>query len=194
MEPNKPQPSLLTLLKPYYGIVSALILLTVLPSALNLAVPKIIANAIDTFTKGTFVLHDMILLFSVVALLIFIFTYLQNIVQVYAAERVARDLRTKLSAKISEQDYSFIDKSTPAKLLTNLTSDVDAVKSFVSQAIASIISSIFLIIGASTLLLLTIGNWRLRYSSSCLSSASLFLLCLRKSANCFCAPRAPSTG
>ncbi len=159
MEPNKPQPSLLTLLKPYYGIVSALILLTVLPSALNLAVPKIIANAIDTFTKGTFVLHDMILLFSVVALLIFIFTYLQNIVQVYAAERVARDLRTKLSAKISEQDYSFIDKSTPAKLLTNLTSDVDAVKSFVSQAIASIISSIFLIIGASTLLLLT--DWKL---------------------------------
>ena len=36
---------------------------------------------------------------------------------------------------------------------------MDAVKSFVSQAIASIISSIFLIIGASTLLLLT--DWKL---------------------------------
>jgi ATP-binding cassette subfamily B protein len=48
---------------------------------------------------------------------------------------------------------------TPARLLTNLTSDVDSVQSFVSQAIASIISSIFLIIGASILLLSV--NWRL---------------------------------
>jgi ATP-binding cassette subfamily B protein len=43
--------------------------------------------------------------------------------------------------------------------LTNLTSDVDAVKSFVSQAISSIISSAFLIIGACVLLIMI--NWRL---------------------------------
>ena len=48
---------------------------------------------------------------------------------------------------------------TPSKLLTNLTSDADAVKSFVSQAIASIISSIFLIIGSAVLLISI--NWRL---------------------------------
>ena len=36
--------------------------------------------------------------FNFVALFIFIFTYLQNVIQVYAAERVARDLRTKLAA------------------------------------------------------------------------------------------------
>ena len=151
--------SLFDLLKPYKGIVSLLVLLTVLPNALNLAVPKIIANAIDTFTKGSFVLSRVVIEFSIVAIFIFIFTYLQNIVQTYAAERVARDLRTKLAAKISEQDYAFIDRATPSKLLTNLTGDADAVKSFVSQAIASIISSIFLIIGASTLLIMT--DWRL---------------------------------
>jgi ATP-binding cassette subfamily B protein len=44
-------------------------------------------------------------------------------------------------------------------LLTNLTADVDSVKTFVSQAISSIISSIFLIIGASILLLSI--DWRL---------------------------------
>ena len=151
--------SLLNLLKPYSGIIFLLVILTILPSALNLAVPKIIASAIDNFTKGSFLLSNVVIELSVVAVLIFIFTYLQNIVQTYAAERVARDLRTKLAAKISEQDYVFIDRSTPAKLLTNLTSDADAVKSFVSQAIASIISSIFLIIGASYLLLRT--DWQL---------------------------------
>ena len=156
---KKPSPSLLGLLKPYSGVILLLVVLTVLPSALNLAVPKIIANAIDTFMKGGFVLERVVLEFSIVAVLIAIFTYLQNIVQVYAAERVARDLRTRLAAKISMQDYAFIEARGPATLLTNLTSDTDAVKNFVSQAIASIISSIFLILGASVLLIMT--DWKL---------------------------------
>jgi ATP-binding cassette subfamily B protein len=72
---------------------------------------------------------------------------------------VGKDLRTRLAAKISVQSFAWVEKLTPAKLLTNLTSDVDAVKMFVSQAIASIVSSLLLIFGAS-ILLLTI-NWRL---------------------------------
>ncbi len=156
---TQPKPNLFSILKPYAGIVTLLVILTIVPSALNLAVPKIISRAIDAFTKGNFVLSTMLWEFGIVAVLTFIFTYLQSIVQVYAAEQVARDLRTKLAKKISEQDYAFIDRSTPAKLLTNLTSDVDAVKSFVSQAIASIISSIFLIIGASVLLFII--DWKL---------------------------------
>ena len=156
---KKAKPNLFSLLKPYKWLVFFLVLLTVLANGLNLFVPKIISNAIDTFTKGNFNLNNLVITFSIVSILIFIFTYLQNIVQVYAAEKVARDLRTRLSRKISEQDYSFIDKITPSKLLTNLTSDVDAVKSFVSQAISSIISSVFLIIGASVLLIMT--DWKL---------------------------------
>jgi ATP-binding cassette subfamily B protein len=68
-------------------------------------------------------------------------------------------LRSRLIAKISLHDYAFIQQVTPAKLLTNLTSDIDAVKNFVAQAIASIISSLFLIVGASVLLLIT--DWQL---------------------------------
>ena len=93
------------------------------------------------------------------ALGIFFFTYLQNVAQTYASERVARDLRTQLVAKLSAQDHAYIQRVTPAALLTNLTSDVDAVKMFVSQAIASLVSSVFLIIGASVLLLSI--NWKL---------------------------------
>ncbi len=156
---REPKSNLLSILKPYRGVVILLVVLTILPSALNLAVPKIISQAIDNFTKGNFILSTMVLEFSIVAILIFIFTYLQNIVQVFASERVARDLRTKLALKISKQDYAFIEARGGATLLTNLTSDVDSVKNFVSQAIASIISSAFLIIGASILLIIT--DWKL---------------------------------
>ena len=148
------QPGLFGLLKPYKFLLSVLIIFTIIGNGFNLVVPKIIANAIDTYMKGSFILSHLIIEFSVIAALIFIFTYLQNIVQVYISEKVARDLRNELTAKISVQEYSYIEKVTPAKLLTNLTSDVDAIKTFVSTAIASIIASIFLIIGAAVLLIL----------------------------------------
>src|SRR5690606_9673433 len=46
-----------------------------------------------------------------------------------------------------------------SKLLTNLTADVDSIKMFISQAIVSVISSIFIIVGASILLVSI--NWKL---------------------------------
>lgn len=153
------KPSLLSLLRPYAPLVALLVALTIGANALNLAVPQIMAHAIDTYRKGDFVLSNLILEFSAVALLIFALTALQNVVQVFASERVARDLRNDLAAKISVQPYEYIDRVTPGKLLTNLTSDIDAVKTFVSQAIAALISSVFLIIGASVLLLIL--DWRL---------------------------------
>lgn len=153
------KPNIFSLMIPYKGIIFLLVLFTVSANALNLYVPKIISGSIDSFARHTFVMHTMLIKFSLVAALIFIFTYLQTVAQTYAAERVARDMRTRISAKISEQEYSFINTIGPSKLLTNLTSDTDALKNFVSQGVASLVSSVFLIVGASVLLFMT--NWRL---------------------------------
>ena len=156
--PKKPS-GLFLLLKPYRGLIAALFALTIVANSLNLVVPKLISRAIDTYTRTAAIPGSITALFLFVAVLVFLLTYLQSIVQTYASERVARDLRTRLAAKIAVQSYAYVEKITPAKLLTNLTSDVDAVKMYVSMAIASILASIFLIIGSS-ILLLTI-NWRL---------------------------------
>lgn len=159
MKPKKTEASLIKLLKPYKKLVALLVLLTILGNALNLAVPKIISHTIDTFAPGGSIPFEHTLQFFLVAIGIFIFTYLQSAVQIYTSEKVAKDLRTQLVEKISVQDYAYVQRTNPSKLLTNLTSDVDAVKTFISQAISSIISSVFLIIGASILLLMI--NWRL---------------------------------
>src|SRR5258706_8965837 len=159
-KPVRPKgPNLLALLQPYRPLVALLALLTIFGNALNLAVPKIVARAIDAYTQGQLVLRPVVIELSAVALGIFVFLYLQNLTQTLASERVGRDLRTRLIDKISRQDHAFIQQITPATLLTNLTSDVDAVKMFVSLAVASLISSVFLIIGASILLLSI--NWKL---------------------------------
>ncbi|EKE28110.1 MAG: hypothetical protein ACD_3C00100G0015 [uncultured bacterium (gcode 4)] len=148
-----------TLLKPYVFLIAMMLIFTFLSDWMNLVIPKIISRTIDSFNDWRFDIKIVIIQFLVLALFIFVFTYLQRIIQVYASEKVAKDLRSDLIEKISTQDYNYIELVTPEKLLTNLTSDVDAVKAFVSQAIASIMSSIFIILGASILLLLI--NWKL---------------------------------
>ncbi len=153
------KPGITHLLKPYKGLILLLLSFTILGNAINLWLPKIISHGIDTFNAGNFSTRLIITQFTTAVLCIFVFAYLQSIIQTYASERVARDLRTTLADKISRQRYAFIEDANPSKLLTNLTADVDAIKLFISQAIVSIVSSLFIIIGAS-ILLITI-NWKL---------------------------------
>jgi len=152
-------PGLLSLLLPYKWLIAALVVTTLISNAFNLWIPQIIAGGIDSYARGAFVVNHFIIEFFLVGFGVFVFTFLQNIAQTYAAERVARDMRNQVAVKLSLQENAYIEKVSPAKLLTNLTSDIDAIKNFVSQAIASLISSFFLIIGASILLLLI--NWKL---------------------------------
>src|ERR1700685_1719029 len=114
--------SLFLLLKPYRPLVATLAVLTIAANGLNLVVPKLISHAIDAYMQRSFVLSAVVLQFFVVAFFVFALTYLQSVTQTYASERVAKDLRSRLAAKIAMQSYSSVEKLTPAKLLTNLTS------------------------------------------------------------------------
>ena len=157
---NQPKkPGIFSLLKPYMGLIVFLIILSFVSTGVTLLLPKIIGSGIDAYTHKHFAFKPIITEFTAAVVAIFIFTYLQSIIQTYASERVARDFRAQLSEKISNQSYAFIEAVNPSKLLTNLTADVDSIKMFVSQAVVTIASSLFTIIGAS-ILLLTI-NWRL---------------------------------
>ncbi|HWV71630.1 MAG TPA: ABC transporter ATP-binding protein, partial [Pseudosphingobacterium sp.] len=156
---NKKSAGIFSLLKPYKGMLVLLLLFALFSNGLNLWIPRIIGDGIDAYRDQHFSARDIILQFGIVVLVIFIFTYLQSILQTYVSEKVARDLRTRLSDKISKQSFTFIREANPSKLLTNLTADVDSIKLFVSQAIVSIASSLFIIIGASILLISI--NWRL---------------------------------
>jgi ATP-binding cassette subfamily B protein len=152
------KPSLFGLLKPYSALIAPLVLFAVGSNALTLWLPRLLSQGIDGFLgKGS--LNTVLWEFGIAAFGIFILTYLQSIVQTYASERVARDLRNNLSEKISTHSFAEVQTLTPSRLLTNLTSDIDAVKNFVSQAVVNIVSSLFLILGGGFLLISI--NWKL---------------------------------
>ncbi len=150
---------LFSVLWPYRLMVFVLVVLALGGSSINLIIPGIIARGIDAFTAGNFNAIRIIAEFAAAAAGIFIFTLLQGVLQTVTAERVARELREKIAGKLSNQTYTFILDSNPSKLLTIITSDMDSVKMFVSQAFVNIISSLFVIAGAAILLLLI--NWKL---------------------------------
>jgi ATP-binding cassette, subfamily B, bacterial len=155
----QPKGNVFALLADYWPWIALLVVLTILANSLNLVVPRIISDAVDEIGKPSLSISGLVFEFAAVAAGIFVLTYLQAIVQTFTSERVARDLRVRLVGKIAQQDFAYVPTTSPSRLLTNLTSDVDAIKSFISQAIASIVSSAFLIVGASVLLLLL--NWQL---------------------------------
>jgi len=156
---QKPKgPGLMSLLKPYRKAVYGLVFLALLSNGINLIIPRLVAAGIDSY-PAHYHAGELLLKFFTAAFFVFVFTYLQSILQTNTAERVARDLRTRLSDRISDQSYSMIEKSNPSRLLTNLTADVDSVKLFISQAIVTIASSLIVIVG--TCIMLFSLNWRL---------------------------------
>lgn len=140
-------------------MVLLLVLFALISNGINLFIPLIISRSIDAYDSGSFMLTGTVMQFLAAAVFIIIFTYLQGVVQTYTSERAARDLRKRVSDKISQQSFAYILQANPSKLLTNLTSDIDSVKMFVSQAVVSIVSSVFIILGASAMLMSI--NWKL---------------------------------
>jgi ATP-binding cassette subfamily B protein len=161
VKPKQKGPGIMSLMKPYRGMLFLLFFFALVSNGINLVLPRIIASGIDAFPDH-YVLKSILLEFISAAGIIFIFTYFQSIIQTNTSERVARDLRSRIAAKISTQSYANIEKANPSKLLTNLTADVDSVKLFVSQAIVTIASSLIIIIGACIMLFSI--KWKLAFA------------------------------
>ena len=117
-DPNK-KPGISTLLKPYKGLLFTLILFALFSNSVTLWLPKIIGHGIDdyghsVFMKTHFDVNPTLIKFSVAIIFVFIFSYLQSIIQTYASEKVARDMRARLSFKISQQSSTAPGLSSPA--------------------------------------------------------------------------------
>lgn len=158
-ENKKGKKGIFSLLKPYRAMIALLVLFSLIGNAANLIIPRIIAKGIDMYADGSFSYKIILIQFLTATTVIFLFSIFQTVIQTLTSERVGFNLRERLSHKISEQSFTFIQEMNPSKLLTNLTADVDSIKSFVSLGVSSIVSSVVMIVG--TVFLLLIIDWEL---------------------------------
>ena len=84
-EGRKNKPNIFAVLKPYKLMIFSLIGFALLSNAVNLVIPKIVSRGIDDFSKGIFQYQNIVLEFLVAAFIIFVFSFLQGLLQTFAS-------------------------------------------------------------------------------------------------------------
>ncbi len=116
---------------------------------LALALPRVASVELNKIFTGESDLNQFALTYVGLISLIFIFAVVITVMSNVVTENFAANVRKRIINKISFLSYKSVNELTSSKLLTNLTSDVDAVKMLFNQSIITVFSSLVLIIGAS---------------------------------------------
>jgi ATP-binding cassette, subfamily B, multidrug efflux pump len=139
-------------IKPYWKLAAVALALTLLTNVLISTQPYFTKMAVDDFITPKRV--DGIWLFSLVFfgvfLLRFIFSYVQEILLNNVGQRVMFDLRTELFTKLQQQEVAYYDHYPVGRIMTRLTSDVDALNELFTSGVIDVLGDlvvIFAIIG-----------------------------------------------
>lgn len=162
---------ILVYLKPYRGLAAGGVFLAMLTAALQPLPAFLQGYAIDhtltPFVKNpdidTGPLLTMLMWLAigyVVSQVVeFALTYLSTLTIGYLGQNVLRDIRADVFTKLQRLQLSYFDQNPVGRLITRVTSDVDAINQFITGGLISMITSTFLII-VYMVVMLTI-NWRL---------------------------------
>jgi ATP-binding cassette, subfamily B, multidrug efflux pump len=147
---------LLEYLRPYrWRVVLALGLVTIV-TPLELAPPKLFQLAIDKYlvpAMGRSLAVSLawrgIGLISVVFLLVLIFDFLAQYVQIRIMQRVGQqtmyDMRRAIFAHLQRLPMSYFDRNPVGRLVTRVTTDVDALNDLFAAGVVTMINDFFLL-------------------------------------------------
>lgn len=134
--------------KDYILLLVIAVIAIIIQNILNLLIPKIASSAIDQYQTTLTLSNTFYYLIAV----IFVFTSCLSLLQNYffskLGEKIGTDLRNKLFKKVLKQDYNYLVKENPAKILTIILSDINYVKNTFTQALILAITSIILLLGS----------------------------------------------
>ena len=138
---------LLRYLKPYLRLLIPALLLTLVLNLLGVLQPKFTEYAIDWFIipKKTEGLMALVWLFVGVQFLRFVFSYLQGIFINTVGQYVMFDLRRQLYAKLQRQEVAYYDRNPVGRIMTRLTSDVDALNELFTSGVTDVLGDLVMI-------------------------------------------------
>ncbi|MDT7542141.1 MAG: ATP-binding cassette, subfamily multidrug efflux pump [Acidobacteriota bacterium] len=163
---------LLRYLRPYVRMLAPALLLTFALNGLNVLYPKFTQWAIDGYINPARVqtnplpvevaLKGLIMLALaalVVRLLVFGFSYVQSVLLNTVGQRVMYDLRSELYQKLQRQEVAYFDKNPVGRIMTRLTSDVDALNELFTSGVTEVLGDVVIIIAIITIMVWM--DWRL---------------------------------
>ena len=162
---------ILRYVKPYRGLATGGVLLALLTAGLQ-PVPAFlqgyaIDHALTPFVDGSDTdaakLLNLLLLivlgYILVQIIEFGLTYASALTIGYLGQNVLRDIRADVFTKLQRLHLAYFDQNPVGRLITRVTSDVDAINQFITGGLISMITSTFLILVYMGVMLSI--NWRL---------------------------------
>jgi len=134
---------------PYRRLILLGVFLTLLAAFLQLAGPYLTKQAIDKYIaqKQLLGLYQILIIYFFVLVFLFLTQYVQIYVTQYFGQKLMYDIRSKIFEHIQSLSLSFFDKNPVGRLMTRVTSDVEALNQMFTQGIVTIFGDIFLLIG-----------------------------------------------
>jgi ATP-binding cassette subfamily B protein len=148
---------LLQYMKPYSGRVALAILMVAIVTPLELAPPYIFGKAIDKYftpalkhTLSESAAWRGILLLSGAFLAVLIFDFLAQYIQIRIMQRVGQqtmyDMRREIFVHLQRLPMSYFDRNPVGRLVTRVTTDVDALNDLFAAGVVTMINDLFLLV------------------------------------------------
>ncbi len=161
---------LLRYLAPYKHLVMIALVLTVAVNMVRQAGPLLTKWAIDDYitpAAGGRMLFDEayrgITILTIIYLLSLLVTlvigYLQDLLLNTIGQRIMYDLRVQIFAKLQRVEIAYYDRNPVGRMITRLTTDVDALNELFTSGLVEVLGDIVLIAGA--LAIMFYFNWQL---------------------------------
>ena len=152
---------LLRYLRPYWAPVLASFLLIVGMAALDLVGPYLTKIAIDRYIRqGNATGLDRIALLYLGALfLAFVVRFGQVYLLQMTGQKVMMDLRREIYAHLQRLHVAFFDQNPVGRLMTRVTTDVDAVNELFTSGVVTVFGDLFTLFGIMGVMMAM--NWKL---------------------------------
>src|SRR5205823_883822 len=98
-------------------------------------------------------------LFMMIILLGFLLSYLQTVILNAMGQYIMYDLRKQVFMKFQQLPLQYYDHNPVGRLITRLTSDVDALNELMTSGFVTLFSDLFTLLGIIVFLFLV--NWKL---------------------------------
>jgi ATP-binding cassette subfamily B protein len=152
----EPRLTLRKLLRPVIFALLAGLILDALDAAASLALPALVRNGIDNGVEAK-AFHAIVLV-SMIGLAIVLADWVINIAETLVVgrngERLLYGLRVKIFAHLQRLGLDFYERELSGRIMTRLTTDVDALSTFLQTGLISAVSAVLSFFGVLAALLI----------------------------------------
>jgi ATP-binding cassette subfamily B protein len=152
---------LLTYLRPYRLQVVLAVAAIIAHSVLELAPPYLTKLVIDEYipARDLSSLSGVAVLFLLTLTGSFAFEYLQTSTMQMIGQRIMFDLRVQILNRLQQLDVRFYDRNPVGRLMTRVTTDVDALNELFTSGVVAVFGDAFTLLGIMAVLVWM--DWRL---------------------------------